>query len=91
MRPATFLFLAGIGLTLAGCGLPIGQFDRAEFAPPQDRWPSNLPSTVARNAAPPPVLQQYCYHTLASVDCFLTPQANRPGFTGGYPALGPPY
>jgi hypothetical protein len=58
----------------------------AEFAPPQSRWPDTLPGAVAADAAPPPRLVTYCYRTLASVDCFTSPQPERlGGFAGRYP------
>ena len=70
-------------LVLAGCD-PTG--GRAEFAPPEDRWPSTEPSTAMRETPPPPVPLRYCYRSLATTECFLTPQPARPGFTGVYPA-----
>jgi hypothetical protein len=34
--------------------------------------------------APPPPVPTYCYRSLADTECFLQPQAGRPGFTGTY-------
>jgi hypothetical protein len=60
--------------------------DRAEFAAPQSRWKSTEPSPVAANAPPPPVAVQYCYRTLATVDCFTQAHPDRlTGYTGQYP------
>jgi hypothetical protein len=85
MRPIAFLLIcAALAAPLAGCNV---WQDRAEFAPPQSRWPDTLPSPVAANAPPPPVRAQYCYRTLGTVDCFAQPQPDREsGFTGRYPA-----
>ena len=82
----SILVLAGL---LAGCN---AWQNRAEFAAPQSRWPSNQPSTVAANAPPPPIQAQYCYRTLAEVDCYTEARPDRiTGYTGVYPnadALG---
>lgn len=60
--------------------------DRAEFAAPQSRWKSTEPSPAAANAPPPAVPAQYCYRTLATVDCFTEPHPDRiTGYTGAYP------
>ena len=60
--------------------------NRAEFAAPQSRWPTNYPSPVPANAPPPPIPVQYCYRTLASVDCFTEARPERvTGYTGVYP------
>jgi len=60
--------------------------NRAEFAAPQSRWKSTEPSPAAANAPPPAVLEQYCYRTLATVDCFTEPHPDRiTGYTGEYP------
>ncbi len=60
--------------------------DRAEFAPPESRWPSTLPSAVPVNAPPPPLAPQFCYRTLAQVDCFAEAKPDRvTGYTGVYP------
>jgi hypothetical protein len=78
------MLIAAGGLILAACD---PSFHRAEFAPPQDRWPASQPSTVWRDTPAPPVLQQYCYRSLAATDCYLEPQPHRPGFTGTYPEI----
>ncbi|HEY0523973.1 MAG TPA: hypothetical protein VGD08_11315 [Stellaceae bacterium] len=68
---------------LAGCNV---WQDRAEFAPPQSRWPNTQPSAVKADAMPPPIPISHCYRTLATVDCFATPQPDRAsGYTGTYP------
>ncbi|MBV9860190.1 MAG: hypothetical protein JO038_08835 [Alphaproteobacteria bacterium] len=85
MQTPRFMLLALALLALAGCDPALG---RAEFAPPQDRWPSTLPSAIARETPAPAVPLQYCYHTLAQADCYLTPQPGRLGFTGTYPIPG---
>lgn len=60
--------------------------NRAEFAAPQSRWPANYPSAVAADAPPPPIQAQYCYRTLASVDCYTEAKPDRAaGYTGVYP------
>jgi hypothetical protein len=60
--------------------------DRAEFAAPQSRWKSTEPSPVAANASPPTVPVQYCYRTLATVDCYTQSHPDRlTGYTGQYP------
>jgi len=70
-------------MALAGCN---AWQDRAEFAPPQSRWRSTEPSPAAANAPPPPVAAQYCYRTLATVDCFTEADPERlTGYTGKYP------
>ena len=77
-----FVFLA-LALSLAGCN---AWQNRAEFAAPQSRWPSNYPSPVPANARPPPIPVQYCYRTLAMVDCFTEARPDRiAGYTGVYP------
>lgn len=61
--------------------------DRAEFAAPQSRWKSTEPSPAAANASPPAIPAQYCYRTLATVDCYTEPHPDRlTGYTGQYPA-----
>jgi hypothetical protein len=85
MQLPALLLLGGIALTLAACDPTFG---RAEFAPPQDRWPSNYPSAVARETPAPPIPLQYCYRTLADTDCYLEPQPNRSDFSGTYPIPG---
>lgn len=77
-----FIFLA-LALSLAGCN---AWQNRAEFAAPQSRWTSNYPSPVPANAPPPPIPVQYCYRTLATVDCFTEARPDRiAGYTGVYP------
>lgn len=68
---------------LAGCN---AWQNRAEFAAPQSRWPANYPSPVSANAPPPPIQVQYCYRTLARVDCYTEAKPDRiTGYTGVYP------
>ena len=70
-------------LALAGCN---AWLDRAEFAPPQMRWSATQSSPMMINAPPPPIPQQYCYRTLAEVDCFNAAVPERiTGYTGLYP------
>ena len=77
------LSLGALLLTLAGCN---AWQNRAEFAAPQSRWPANYPSPVAADAPPPPIPAQYCYRTLASVDCYTEARPDRiTGYTGVYP------
>jgi len=72
-----------LAVTLAGCN---AWQNRAEFAAPQSRWPSNYPSPVPANAPPPPIPVRYCYRTLAQVDCFAEAHPSRIGsYTGVYP------
>jgi hypothetical protein len=74
---------AGLALALAGCN---AWQNRAEFAAPQSRWPANQPSAVAADAPPPPIPVQYCYRTLAAVDCYSEAMPERiTGYTGLYP------
>ena len=81
-RPAVFLALAA-ALTLGGCN---AWQTRAEFAPPQSRWPSSEPSTAGVEDPPPPIPAQYCYRTLATVDCYNETRPDRTtGYTGLYP------
>jgi hypothetical protein len=82
-HPGPAFLLAVAGWALAACN---GWETRAEFAPPQSRWPTSQPSSTAVNAPPPPVPVQYCYRTLATVDCFAEPKPERvTGYTGLYP------
>jgi len=82
LRPSMLLVLA----LLAGCEVWPYQ-KRAEFAPPQSRWPDTLPSANDKNAPPPPVETVHCYRTLAAVDCYTTPQADQYSrYSGRYPA-----
>jgi hypothetical protein len=77
------LLATAFALLLAGCN---AWDNRAEFAAPQSRWPSNYPSPVPANAPPPPIPVQYCYRTLASVDCYTEARPDRiTGYTGVYP------
>ena len=70
-------------LALAGCN---AWQDRAEFAAPQHRWNASQPSPVAADAPPPPIAEQYCYRTLAQVDCYSQAMPERiTGYTGLYP------
>lgn len=72
-----------ISTLLAGCNV---WQDRAEFAPPQSRWNETGTSPVAADAPPPPIPEQYCYRTLADVDCYSEPRPDLiTGFTGLYP------
>ncbi len=74
--------LAGL-LALTGCN---AWQNRAEFAAPQSRWNASQPSAVAADALPPPVKAQYCYRTLASVDCYTEARPDRvASYTGVYP------
>jgi hypothetical protein len=87
LRPSLLLALALLG----GCEVLNYQIwpyqRRAEFAPPQSRWPETLPSAVAKDAPPPPVQKQYCYRTLAAVDCYTSPQPDRHrSYSGASPA-----
>ncbi len=81
-RSALLAFLA-LSPLLAGCNV---WQQRAEFAPPESRWPANLPSPAAADAPPTPQRTVHCYRTLASVDCFPQKQPGRTGYTGAYPA-----
>jgi hypothetical protein len=86
--------VAGLG----GCGYVEGYLptsaelfgaNRAEFAAPQSRWPDTLPSPVAADSPPPPRPIVYCYRTLAQVECYNAPDADRAsGLTGVYPTPG---
>jgi hypothetical protein len=78
MLPA-MLLVAGL---LTGCNV---WQKTAEFAPPESRWPKGLPSAVDADSTPPALRTQYCYRTLATVDCFPDKQIGRSGYTGSYP------
>ena len=79
-----------LGILTVGLGACNAWQDRAEFAPPQSRWRSTEPSPVAADALPPTVPIQYCYRTLAAVDCFTEAQPSRAtGYTGQYPKPDP--
>ncbi|HUH82999.1 MAG TPA: hypothetical protein VLX85_00225 [Stellaceae bacterium] len=83
MVTSRLLLVAGIALLLAGCN---AWQTRSEFAPPQSRWPSTLSSTAHTEDPPPPIAAEYCYHTLARVDCFTEPRPERvTGYSGLYP------
>jgi hypothetical protein len=75
--------VAGLAASLAGCN---AWQTRAEFAPPQSRWTSTDTSAAGTEDPPPPIAQQYCYRTLARVDCFTEPKPDRvTGYSGFYP------
>ena len=90
--------LIALGVAVAGCNM---WQNRAEFAPPPDRWPGTqwpqavLPpdfplgqftSPIAATAPPPPIEVVFCYRTLAIVDCYPHLQPERYyGYTGTYP------
>lgn len=78
-------------LALGGCN---AFQERAEFAAPQERWNATEPSPAMADAPPPPLPQEYCYRTLAHVDCFSQAVPDRiTGYTGLYPdpaSLPPP-
>lgn len=79
MRPIVVV----LGLGLAACN---AFQERAEFAAPQERWNSAEPSPVMADAPPPPLPAEYCYRTLAHVDCFSQAVPDRiTGYTGLYP------
>jgi hypothetical protein len=72
-----------LGFAAAGCN---AWQTRAEFAPPQSRWNDSQPSPAGRNDPPPPIAAEYCYRTLATVDCFSEAKPDRvTGYTGLYP------
>lgn len=72
-----------VALLVGGCN---AWQNRAEFAAPQSRWPANLPSPLAADAPPRPIQAQYCYRTLAMVDCYTEAHPDRlAGYTGVYP------
>ena len=82
-RPLLPSSLLALSLLLGGCN---AWQTRAEFAPPQSRWNSSDTSSAGRNDPPPPIPAQYCYRTLATVDCFTEAKPDRvTGFTGLYP------
>ena len=82
-RSAAWALAFAALLALSGCN---AWQNRAEFAAPQSRWPANYPSPVAADAAPPPIQAQYCYRTLATVDCYTEAKPDRvTGYTGVYP------
>lgn len=80
--PVHLSVLAGL-VALAGCN---AWQNRAEFAAPQSRWNASQPSPVAADSPPPPIPAQYCYRTLAEVDCYTEARPDRiAGYTGVYP------
>jgi hypothetical protein len=82
IRPAAPLVLAVVAL-LSGCNT---WQDRTEFAAPESRWSATQPSPAGHNDPPPPVARQYCYRTLAQVDCYNEPRPERiTGYSGTYP------
>lgn len=75
--------VAVAGLLLGGCD---AWQTRAEFAPPQSRWNASQSSPAGKDDPPPPIAAQYCYRTLATVDCFTETKPDRmTGFSGLYP------
>lgn len=81
-RPSVLRTL-GLALLLAGCNV---LQNRAEFAAPQSRWPATLPAATSVDAPPPPINAQYCYRTLAAVDCYSEAKPDRvTAYTGLYP------
>jgi hypothetical protein len=85
MRIVPVLLLSLTPLALPACDPTFG---RAEFAPPESRWPSTEPSAVMRETPAAPIPPQYCYRTLAATECYLSAQPGRSGFTGVYPIPG---
>ncbi len=82
MRSIPWL-LTILGFVLAGCN---AWQTRAEFAPPQSRWNASQSSPAGANDPPPPIPAQFCYRTLANVDCYTEAEPNRiTAFTGLYP------
>lgn len=80
---ASRFIVIALVMLLAGCN---AWQNRAEFAAPQSRWPASEPSPIPTNAPPPPIQVQYCYRTLATVDCFTQARPDRiTGYTGVYP------
>ncbi len=86
-HPCARLVLVFVIIALSGCDVwP----RRAEFAAPADRWPVTLPWQEEADRTEPPIKPEYCYRTLAIVDCFSTPQPERAtGLTGVYPTTWP--
>lgn len=80
----TILLSAAVAcLLLGGCN---AWQTRSEFAAPQSRWNASQPSPAGRDDAPPPIPAQYCYRTLARVDCYTETEPDRvTGYTGLYP------
>jgi hypothetical protein len=72
-----------LAVLLGGCN---AWQDRTEFAAPESRWSSTQPAVAGHNEAPPPVSRQFCYRTLAQVDCYSEPKPERvTGYSGTYP------
>ncbi len=86
-HPCARLVLVFVIIALSGCDVwP----RRAEFAAPADRWPVTLPWQEEADRTEPPIKPEFCYRTLAIVDCFSTPQPERAtGLTGVYPTTWP--
>jgi hypothetical protein len=81
--PRSALFVMATALLLPACN---AWQTRAEFAPPQSRWPSTLSSPAGAEDPPPPIAAQYCYRTLARVDCYSETKPDRvTGYSGLYP------
>ena len=89
MTRPPLLRVLSLALLLASCNV---LQNRAEFAAPQSRWSSTLPATSSVDAPPPAINAQYCYRTLAVVDCSSEAKPDRvTGYTGIYPeAAGAP-
>jgi len=86
-HPRARLLLVIVIIALSGCD---AWPRRAEFAAPTDRWPVTLPWLVEADTTEPLIKSDYCYRTLAVVDCYSTPQPERAtGFTGAYPTIWP--
>ena len=84
--PRRLLSISSVLVMLAGLAACNAWQDRAEFAPPQSRWKSTEPSPAEADAPPPTIPTQYCYRTLATVDCYTEAQPSRAtGYTGKYP------
>lgn len=83
LRRSALPVLFALAVVLTGCN---AWQNRAEFAPPESRWPESQPSPVGKEAPPPPIRTVHCYRTLAAVDCFPQKQPDRySGYTGTYP------
>ncbi|MGO8915994.1 MAG: hypothetical protein ACLQJR_08805 [Stellaceae bacterium] len=82
-RRSILLSVTVASLLLGGCD---AWQTRAEFAPPQSRWDASQPSPAGKDDPAPPIAAQYCYRTLARVDCYTEAKPDRvTGFTGLYP------
>ena len=72
-----------LAMGLAGCN---AWQDRAEFAPPESRWPVTQPASNDKEGPPPAVRSIYCYRTLAAVDCYPAKQPQLYyDYSGSYP------